>query len=57
MADKDCQKCLHQMNGICQKTLFRCNYERRYTDSDFCGPSARWFEARDTKADSDGGGA
>lgn len=45
---KACADCLNGLDGLCYRGIkpFKQSYERRYTDSDFCGPRARFFHPK-----------
>lgn len=47
---KTCADCAHaRTRFMCARgeKPYRQAYERQYTDSDFCGPNARYFKAKD----------
>lgn len=41
-----CTGCAHARGNMCHRSdkPYRQSYERKHTDSDFCGPSHRYFE-------------
>lgn len=43
-----CEGCLHSDGRMCVRgpSPFTQRYETTYTDSDFCGPSRRYFKRR-----------
>ncbi len=49
--NEDCKDCRHAEGRRCLRSpenFFTQRYERRHTDDDFCGPSARFFVLRTT---------